>query len=347
MLAERLRLSATLTSRARGATRSVIRVALLGAVLATGLAAAGGGAARGEAVTFASPKAALDQGLNALRGRYLEIAIPALRFAAAHQDFFAQFLLATILSDNESAYTNHGEAYELFRAIVAAHGEINDEYDPRAPYVSSAYHSAAGYLRQGIAEIGLAPQPRMARAYFEHAAINFRNLDSQFEFAKMALAGEGGRQDVQGALHYFSTLTTEGHPGAQAFHAELLWRGHHVPRDEVRALVLAELAVRGARPNDQLWIDEIYQNIYCGLGDDRRQEAKPIVKVWERVFGTASRNRGRMSIGLTAERTCADKRPVPLLQELRGGLRSPPAPGTSSAIQLPAAVEPSVDAPRN
>jgi uncharacterized protein len=294
-------------------------------------------AAKDSGVTFVSPEAALEQGVNAYRGGYVELAIPALRYAASHGEFYAQYLLAAILADNEGAYTNHVEAFRLLRQLVTNNINIDPDDDPRAPYVSRALLTFGEYLNRGVPELKLEPNPKMALPYIEHSAKFFGNRDAQFLFAKMLLSGDAGRKDQGLALHFLSTLVQDGHPGAQAFLADQYWRGPYVPKDPARALALAELAVKGAASTDYLWIDEIYQNIYCGMNEPGRREARPLVQRWGQFFGFGGRQQDdgqQNGLDIVPTRTCADGKPVPLLQALRG-------PGGG---QLPAAKDDAVAA---
>lgn len=287
-------------------------------------------------MTFVSPEAALEQGINAYRGGYVEFAIPALRFAAGNGEFLAQYLLAAILSDNSGAYTDHGEAFRLLRQIVINNANVDPDDDPRAPYVSKALLSFGEYLNRGVPELKMAANPAMALRYIEHAAKFFGNRDAQFVLAKMLISGEAGRKDPALALHFLSTLVQGGHPGAQAFLADQYWRGSNVAKNETRALALAELAVKGAAPTDYLWIDEIYQNIYCGMNEPRRSEARPLVQRWGQFFGLGRSGRkagqDQAEIGFVPTRTCEDGKPVPLLEELRGpgNVQMPNGPMTAS-----------------
>jgi len=304
-----------------------VRAFVLAAVLA--MIGALPAAANDRGVTFVSPEAALEQGVNAYRGGYVELAIPALRYAATRGEFFAQYLLAAILADNGGAHTNHGEAFRLLRQLVANNVNVDPDDDPRAPYVSRALLKFGEYLNRGVPELKLGPDPKMALPYIEHAAKFFGNRDAKFLFAKMLLSGDGGRKDLGLALHFLSTLVQDGHAPAQAFLAEQYWRGPHVPKDAARALALAELAVKGAAPTDYLWIDEIYQNIYCGMNEPGRRAARPLVLRWGQFFGLGGRQQEDAEPsgpGIVPTRTCGDNKPVPLLEELRGpGGRQAPA----------------------
>ena len=102
--------------------------------------------------------------------------------------------------------------------------------------------------------------------YLREAAQFFRDEDAQFELAKLYLRGDGIESDVPYAKHWLSVLSQKGHAGAQAFLADLLWRGKYMKADPVRALALISVAVANAPPYERVWIEDIYQNIYCGAG---------------------------------------------------------------------------------
>jgi hypothetical protein len=96
------------------------------AASATALAAGG---------KFRSPEDALNQGLSAYNGGFVEIAVPALQFAVKHgsdnDSFLARYYLARIYADNSSARTDHARAYELFRRIVDDYAGVDVAGGPR------------------------------------------------------------------------------------------------------------------------------------------------------------------------------------------------------------------------
>src|SRR5215813_9578418 len=133
-------------------------------VLAALLMAAAGAVCAGEGpVRYASPQVAFEQGLGAYKSGYYEIAIPALEEAAAKgaqlNKFFAEFYLARIYSDNDSAFTDHGKAYVLFQKFVDSNAEVDPDDGQRAPFIAKALTALAGYLRDGVTEVSLRPDP--------------------------------------------------------------------------------------------------------------------------------------------------------------------------------------------
>ncbi len=84
---------------------------------------------------------------------------------------------------------------------------------------------------RGLPEIGLKPDPERAVFYLKNASTTFNDEDAQFELAKLQLKGEGIETNVPLGRHWLSILSQNGHAGAQAFFADLLWRGKHVEAD--------------------------------------------------------------------------------------------------------------------
>jgi TPR repeat protein len=294
---------------------SVMRIAKPFGTLALLLALACGSAGPVSArdTTFVSAASALEQGIGAYKAGHYQIAVPALTFAADAGEFFGIYYLAQVYTDNNSAYTDHGKAYKLFLRIVDENANADPDDDQRAPYVGKALTAVASYTRRGLPEIALSANAERAAKFFRDSATFFRDSDAQFELAKMHLKGEGVAQDRRQAFHWLSTLTQEGHAGAQAFLADLLWRGKDLPKDEKRALALIRVAVANAPERDRIWIEDIYQNIFCGASSGTRQDADGLVAVWKRLYSPRSAAEPGDHLGLgIAERTCGNGEPLPL-----------------------------------
>jgi TPR repeat protein len=283
-------------------SRSHLRAALVAALLPVLNAGA-----FAETLTFSSPREALKQGMSAYQGGYYEIAIPALEFAASKKEFMAEYYLARIYSDNSGAHTNHAKAYLLFQRIADEYADADPDDDPRAPYVGKSLTALAGYVRRGIKEIGVKPDIQQAILYLQNASTTFADEDAQFELAKLKLSGEGLEEDEAMGRHWLADLSERGHAGAQAFLADLLWRGKYMKADKATALALIAVAVENAPVYDRLWIEDIYQNIFCGSGEGIRTQATGIVAEWGNRFGRKPEAREASGLGLLAtgpERTC-------------------------------------------
>lgn len=285
--------------------------------------------------TFKTTEDALKQGMSAFNGGYYEIAIPALQFAAKDHEFLAEYYLAKIYADNSGSQTDHAKAYALFQTIADEHAEIDPEDDPRAPYVGKSLTALAGYVRTGLKEIGLKPDPERAAEYLHNASVSFDDEDAQFELAKMQLKGEGVEQDTPRARHWLARLSQKGHAGAQAFLADLLWRGMYMEKDQPRALALISVAVDNAPPTERLWIEDIYQNIYCGAGEGIRTQATGIVGEWGNRYGRKPQYRDRTGLGtLVAQpvRTCHNGEMVSRIEQ--GGVAQPVEPPVAAKPEM-------------
>lgn len=266
-------------------------------------------------MVFKSPEAAYEQGLSAWRAGFIEHAIPAFRFAADHDVFHARYYLARILADSSTPYTDHVAAYQLYRRIVLDYANIDPEDDHRKVFVARSLTALASYVHKGLPQAGLRPDPRRAVEYLRHAAQFFNDEEAQFELGKIYLQGDGVSQDIRAGLHWISSLTQRGHAGAQAFLADILWRGrYNLMRDPTRALALIVVAVENAPDSERVWIEEIYHNIYCGAPQGTRNQAESVVADWRQKYGRTISNANRSALGAltpNAERTCSNGEAVP------------------------------------
>lgn len=264
---------------------------------------------------FKSPEAAYEQGMGSWKGGYIEHAIPALRYAADHEVFLAQYYLAKIFADSGTPYTDHAAAYFLFRKIALDYANIDPDDDQRRPFVARALTALAGYAKSGVPQAGLRPEPQRAVDYLRHAAQFFNDEEAQFELAKTYLMGDGIVPDARAGLHWLSVLTQRGHAGAQAFLADIYWRGRYgLKRDPARAFALISVAVENAPDSERVWIEDIYQNIYCGSPAGVRTQAQGMVADWRQKYGRTLSSNARSGLGAlppAASRTCSSGEVVP------------------------------------
>ena len=267
-------------------------------------------------------------------------ALPALEFAAADNQFVAQYTLAQLYADNSGPETDHAKAYMLYQTIADEHSDADPDDDSRAPYIAKALTALAGYLRVGIPEIGLKPDIERAADYLHHAALFFGDEDAQFELVKLKLKGEGIPEDIASAKHWLAVLTQRGHAGAQAFLADLYWRGKVMEQDKVRAFALITVAVEHAPPRERIWIEDVYQNIFCGAGEGIRRQATGMVADWRTRYGRKaedSHGAGLDPLYPLAVRTCQNGDKVtpltlPALQAAQPQTATAPVPsGLASA----------------
>jgi TPR repeat protein len=175
-------------------------------------------------------------------------------------------------------------------------------------------------LRDGISDAGVRPDVEAANRALQRAALTFNDEDAQFELAKVFLRGEGpdisvaGFEDpsskIENGRHWLSRLSQAGHPGAQAFLADLMWRGKFVEKNQAAALNLIDVAVANAPSSERVWIEDIYQNIFCNAGEGVRQQATGRVAEWHNLYGRRPATRddkdGLDDLSAEPVRTCAN-----------------------------------------
>jgi hypothetical protein len=286
--------------------------AIAGGIMAVLLACPDSAAAQQKAA-FASAQAAIAGGIGAYQAGQRDAAISALSEAAAKGDasekFVAEFYLARIYSENlGGGAADHTKAFVLFRKLADENVTVDPDTSQRAPFVAKALIALAGYVRSGLKEIDLAPNPRRAADYLHHAAVFFGDRDAQFELARTYLDEDGRNDDVRRGLHYLAALTEESHAPAQALLGELFWHGRHVKKDERRALALVTMATEGAPAHERIWIEDVYATIYCASAPAAREQASQLVSRWRTMFSRpyGERAAGASSRDLLPERQCAN-----------------------------------------
>lgn len=285
------------------------------------LASSHSAAIAANSLTFKSPDDAMRQGISAFNGGYYELAVPALEAVVKTNPVIGRYYLARIYSDNEGAYTDHVRAFELFKALATELQDVDPDDETLAPIAANSLTAVSRYLRSGLTEAKLKPDVSGADRALQRAALTFNNEDAQFELAKVLLRGEGPDITLGGAdddpsskivngRHWLSRLSRAGHPGAQAFLADLLWRGKFVAKDQATALNLIDVAVTNAPPNERVWIEDIYQNIFCNAGQGVRQQATGRVADWRDRYGRRSERAvekdGLTDLAADPVRTCAN-----------------------------------------
>ncbi len=293
--------------------------------LVASVALAGVALAASQGMSFRTGEDALKQGIAAFNGGYYEIAVPALEAATERNPVLGAYYMARIYSDNEGTYTDHPKAYRIFSKLAEELRDVDPDDEDLAPVAARALTQVSRYLRNGISESGLKSDVAAADSALQRAALFFNNEDAQFELAKVLLRGEGPDMNLSGddslsskienGNHWLSRLSQRGHAGAQAFLADLMWRGKYVPKDQIAALNLIDVAVANAPPNERVWIDDIYQNIYCNAGEGVRRQATGRVAEWRNRYGRRQEQQvadksGLDQLAVDPVRTCANGEPV-------------------------------------
>src|ERR1700730_17766265 len=122
---------------------------------------------------FATPRAALQAGLEGFRAGNASSGIEALKYAAAGGEVLAQWKLAKIYANGDDGVPRDDlKAYNYFTQIVANYDEDAPNRRERA-VVASAWVSLGTYNRNGIANSAIQPDPQRALQMFQFAPTTF------------------------------------------------------------------------------------------------------------------------------------------------------------------------------
>ena len=191
--------------------------------------------------TFATPRAALQAGLEGFRSGNAISAIEALKYAAAGGELLAQWKLAKIYANGDGVPRDDIKAYDYFSQIVANY----DEDDPNRrdlAVVSSALVSLGNYNLNGIANSKVRADPQRALQMFQFAATTFGDANAQYDLARMHLDGAGVDKDGREAIRWLFLAADKGHLQAEALLGQILFTGREGVRPR-RALGLMWLTL--------------------------------------------------------------------------------------------------------
>jgi exopolysaccharide production negative regulator len=225
--------------------------------------------------TFATPRAALQAGLEGFRSGNATSAIEALKYAAAGGELLAQWKLAKIYANGDDGVPRDDlKAYDYFSQIVKNY----DEDDPNRrdlAIVSSALVSLGVYNLNGIANSEVRPDPQRALQMFRFAATRFGDANAQYNLARMILDGAGVDKDGREAIRWLFLAADKGHVQAEALLGQTLFTGREdVQPQRARGLMWLTLAREAAIDSKKdKWIIDLYDKAVASANEDDRQNA--------------------------------------------------------------------------
>ena len=252
----------------------LVRVSVLGGIVAAALAGSAGGAMAFDDKVFddktgvkarSNPWAVFQFGFSAYKSGHKDQAAEAYRYAAENGQIGATWKLARMYATGDGVGRNDYEAFKFFSEIADQDVEAGS---PEESYVSDALVALGDYMKQGIPDSPVRANSVAAQEYYMRAAANYRNPNAQYEVGKMFLKGDGGvKASVRQAGRWFQLAAEKGHAGAQATLGNLLFQSGKV----VRGLAMMTAALQRASPPDQLWIRGMQEEAFS-LADeaDRR-----------------------------------------------------------------------------
>jgi len=224
--------------------------------------------------TFATPRAALQSGLEDFRSGDTASAIEALKFAASGGVPLAQWKLAKLYANGDAVPRDDLMAYDYFSQIVTNYDEDNPDRRNLA-IVSSAFVALGIYNLNGIAGSKVQPDPQRAIQMFQFAATTFGDANAQYNLARMHLEGAGVGKDGREAIRWLNLAAGKGHLQAEALLGETLFSGREgIQPQRARGLMWLTLAREAAIDSKKdKWIIDLYDKAVASANDGDRQDA--------------------------------------------------------------------------
>jgi len=206
-------------------------------------------------------------------------AVQTLEYAAEKGHLLAQWKLGRIFAEGDGVTRDDLKAFEYFRGIADSHADDNPDM-PQARFVANAFVALGNYYLTGIPNSDVKADPDRAREMFAYAASYFRDPDAQYYLARLYLDGNGAPRDPRTAARWFGLSAQKGQCRAQAMLGAMLFQGDHVPRQAARGLMWLALAKDSAPPDQQSWINNLYDSAMRQATEDERALAGVYLKHW-------------------------------------------------------------------
>jgi TPR repeat protein len=262
------------SSRLTGAVLFSLAVCLPGTRIDAFEGADGAAAEKAPLQSFATPRAALQAGLESVLSGHAVSAIDALKVAARGGEPLAQWQLAKIYANGDGVPRDDVKAYDYFSQIVTNYDEDDPDRRDNA-IVSSAFVALGIYNLNGIANSKVRPDPQRALQMFQFAATTFGDANAQYNLARMHLEGAGVDKDSREAIRWLFLAADKGHLQAEALLGQTLFSGQEgVHPQRARGLMWLTLAREAAIDSKKdKWIIDLYDKAVASANDEDRQDA--------------------------------------------------------------------------
>ena len=205
-------------------------------------------------------------GFSAYKSGRKDEALKAYRDAAEHGHAGARWKLATMYASGDGVKEDDYEAFRLYEGLVneGAPPGTRDE-----TFIAHSLMSLATYLRRGIPNSPITPDPLRARQLYLQAASQFGDADAQFELGRMYMNGEGGPADPVQAARWFNLAAHKGHVGSEAMLGKILFDSGKT----VKGLSYMTKALDKANAPDIHWIRALQEEAFAVASEADRRTA--------------------------------------------------------------------------
>ncbi|WP_454287172.1 exopolysaccharide production regulator ExoR [Rhizobium arsenicireducens] len=205
-------------------------------------------------------------GFKAYKNGQKQEAVEAYRYAAEKGHTGSRWALANMYAAGDGVVEDDFEAFKIYADIASQGVEPGSE---DTGFFVNALLSLARYYRQGIPGSPVKIDLGQARQLYFQAASTFGVPEAQFQLARMILAGEGGRSNVQQAKKWLNLARKSGHAGAMSVFGNVLFQEGQT----VRGLAFLTAALDSCAPKDCGWMQELQEQAFSIANEEDRRVA--------------------------------------------------------------------------
>ncbi|MCZ2158254.1 sel1 repeat family protein [Bartonella sp. 220] len=212
----------------------------------------------------------LKRGMSAYKNGQINQALSALRCAADMGNIDARWKLGSIYAEGDGVPEDDYKAYNFFASIVEKDVDLGSE---DASYISDALVRLAGYIKKGIPQSPIKPNPSYAARLYMQAAMNYGNSKAQYHLGKMFLKGEGKEKNLVQAARWFQLSARKGNPSAQAMLGNMLVQEGKI----ARGTAMLTVAYQKADVKDRDWIRSLQEHAFALCNEFEKRKALSLV----------------------------------------------------------------------
>lgn len=210
------------------------------------------------------------RGMSAYKNGKIDQALLSLGYAADMGNIGANWKLGCIYANGDGVPEDDYKAYNFFAHVVEKGADLGSEDES---YVSDALVKLACYIKKGIPQTPVKPDPSHAALLYTRAAVSYGNPKAQYYLGKMFLNGEGREKNTVLAARWFQLSARKGNPLAQAMLGNMLLQEGKT----VLGAAMLTAAYEKAKEKDRKWIRPLQERAFAICNEFEKRTAISLV----------------------------------------------------------------------
>jgi uncharacterized protein len=228
----------------------------------------------------------LKKARKAYNSRDYGTALAYFRKASEDGNLVADWYLGNMYRMGRGMPRNDAIAYSYYSRVAESYDPDEDDANRRKIVIDSQLQ-LTNYLRSGVADAQIKPDPAAAARNYLRLASNYGHPTAMFELGVMNIKGQGVTSNPPQGLKWLIAAARKRSPEAEAYLGELYWKGEFVRRDETRALMWYALASQTASKSDFMSLHTRHSEIREQVSEDTRLEADARARIWAEQYPAA------------------------------------------------------------